>query len=88
MLACDYDATATLEFGPEPGRADDRESAPLPVRRKGVIMGYSLACRDVMPGCAATFNAETEDELLTQVGPHTAQTLTASRRSRLRCSTP
>ena len=35
-------------------------------------MGYSLACRDVMPGCAATFNAETEDELLTQVGPHAA----------------
>jgi predicted small metal-binding protein len=25
-----------------------------------------------MPGCAATFNAETEDELLAQVGPHAA----------------
>lgn len=35
-------------------------------------MGYSLACGDVMPGCAATFNAETEDELLAQVGPHAA----------------
>jgi predicted small metal-binding protein len=23
-----------------------------------------------MPGCTATFNAETEDELLAQVGPH------------------
>jgi predicted small metal-binding protein len=38
----------------------------------GIIMGYSLACGDVMPGCAATFNAETEDELLAQVGPHAA----------------
>ena len=35
-------------------------------------MGYSLACGDVMPGCAATFNAQTEDELLAQVGPHAA----------------
>jgi predicted small metal-binding protein len=25
-----------------------------------------------MPGCAATFSAETEDELLEQVGPHAA----------------
>lgn len=39
---------------------------------KGVIMGYSLACGDVMPGCAATFHGETEDELLAQVGPHAA----------------
>ncbi len=31
---------------------------------------YSLACGDVMPGCAATFQAETEEELLQQVGPH------------------
>ena len=37
-----------------------------------VIMGYSLACGDVMPGCAATFRADTEDELLAQVGPHAA----------------
>jgi predicted small metal-binding protein len=35
-------------------------------------MGYSLSCGDVMPGCAATFNAESEDELLAQVGPHAA----------------
>ncbi|MDF2732913.1 MAG: hypothetical protein K0S92_1546 [Desertimonas sp.] len=38
-----------------------------------VIMGYSLACGDVMPGCAATFSADTEDELLAQVGPHAAE---------------
>lgn len=38
-----------------------------------VIMSYSLACGDVMPGCAATFSAETEDELLAQVGPHAAE---------------
>ena len=35
-------------------------------------MGYKLACGDVMPGCRATFTAETENELLTQVGPHAA----------------
>jgi predicted small metal-binding protein len=35
-------------------------------------MGYSLACGDVMPGCAATFSAATEDELLAQIGPHAA----------------
>lgn len=35
-------------------------------------MGYSLACGDVMPGCAARFNAEAEDELLAQVAPHAA----------------
>jgi predicted small metal-binding protein len=33
-------------------------------------MPYSLACGDVMPGCAATFQAESEDELLAQVAPH------------------
>ena len=26
-----------------------------------------------MPGCAATFSAETEDDLLAQVGPHAAE---------------
>jgi predicted small metal-binding protein len=36
-------------------------------------MGYSLACGDVMPGCAATFSAETEDELLAKAGPHAAE---------------
>ena len=35
-------------------------------------MGYSLACGEVMPGCTATFNADTEDDLLAQVGPHAA----------------
>lgn len=36
-------------------------------------MGYSLACGDVMAGCTATFDADTEDELLAQVGPHAAE---------------
>jgi len=35
-------------------------------------MTYSLSCGDVMPGCAATFDAETEEELLAQVAPHAA----------------
>jgi predicted small metal-binding protein len=35
-------------------------------------MGYSLACGDVMPGCGASFSADTEDELLAQVAPHAA----------------
>jgi predicted small metal-binding protein len=35
-------------------------------------MGYSLACGDVMPGCDATFSAETEEGLLAQVAPHAA----------------
>jgi predicted small metal-binding protein len=36
-------------------------------------MPYSLSCGDVMPGCAATFQAESEEELLAQVGPHAAE---------------
>jgi len=36
-------------------------------------MTLSLSCGDVMPGCAATFSAETEDELLAQVGPPAAE---------------
>ena len=36
-------------------------------------MVHSLACGDVMPGCTATFSAETEEELLAQVGPHAAE---------------
>ncbi len=36
-------------------------------------MTHSLSCGDVMPGCDATFSAETEDELLAQVGPHAAE---------------
>jgi len=33
-------------------------------------MSYSIACGDVMPGCAATFSAETKDELVGQVVAH------------------
>ena len=36
-------------------------------------MPYALSCGDVMPGCAATFEAESEQELLAQVGPHAAE---------------
>lgn len=35
-------------------------------------MPYALSCGDVMPGCAATFEADSEDALLAQVGPHAA----------------
>ncbi len=33
-------------------------------------MSYSLACGDVMPGCAATFTADDKDELMGQVAAH------------------
>lgn len=36
-------------------------------------MPYSIACGDVMPGCAATFEADTEDDLLALVAPHAAE---------------
>jgi predicted small metal-binding protein len=36
-------------------------------------MPYSLACGDVMPGCATTFEADSEEELLQQVGPDAAE---------------
>ncbi len=36
-------------------------------------MAYELTCGDVMPGCDATFSAESEDELLAEVGPHAAE---------------
>jgi predicted small metal-binding protein len=36
-------------------------------------MPYALACGDVMPGCDATFEADSEEELIAQVGPHAAQ---------------
>ncbi len=36
-------------------------------------MPYALACGDVMPGCAATFEADSEADLLAQVGPHAAE---------------
>jgi len=30
----------------------------------------TLACGDIMAGCTQTFQAETEDEILAQAGPH------------------
>lgn len=33
-------------------------------------MGYEIACGDVMPGCPAHFEADSEDALLAQVGEH------------------
>ena len=36
-------------------------------------MGYSLACGDVMPGCAATFDTASKDELMAQVVAHAAE---------------
>ncbi len=35
-------------------------------------MPYSLSCGDVMPGCAARFEADSEGEMLQQVGAHAA----------------
>jgi predicted small metal-binding protein len=35
-------------------------------------MTFKLACGDVMPGCAAHFEADTQDELMQQVGAHAA----------------
>jgi predicted small metal-binding protein len=34
---------------------------------------YAIACGDVMPGCAARFEGDTEDEVLQQVGRHAAE---------------
>jgi predicted small metal-binding protein len=34
------------------------------------MMSFSLACGDVMPGCSAKFEADSEAELLAQVAPH------------------
>jgi predicted small metal-binding protein len=31
---------------------------------------YSLSCGDVMPGCAARFDADTEDGIFAQMAPH------------------
>ncbi len=36
-------------------------------------MPYALSCGDVMPGCDATFEADSEHDLLAQVGPHAAE---------------
>lgn len=33
-------------------------------------MTYEFACGDVMPGCAATFHAETKDELMGEIAQH------------------
>ncbi len=33
-------------------------------------MTYSIACGDVMPGCAARFESDDEDDLLGQVTEH------------------
>lgn len=38
----------------------------------GRTMSHSLSCGDVMPGCAATFEAETQDDLMQQVSKHAA----------------
>ena len=35
-------------------------------------MKYQLACGDVMPGCAQTFDAADQDTLLGQVAEHAA----------------
>ncbi|QIG41796.1 DUF1059 domain-containing protein [Nocardioides anomalus] len=35
-------------------------------------MTFKLACGDVMPGCAAHFEADTQGELMQQVGAHAA----------------
>lgn len=36
-------------------------------------MTKTLACGEIMDGCAATFSAETEDDLLAQAGKHAAE---------------
>ncbi len=33
----------------------------------------TLACGEIMPGCAARFEGETEDEVLAQAGRHAAE---------------
>ena len=33
----------------------------------------TLACGEIMPGCAARFESETEDEILAQAGRHVAE---------------
>lgn len=36
-------------------------------------MTFKLACGDVMPGCAARFEADSRDDLMQQVAAHAAQ---------------
>ncbi len=31
-----------------------------------------FACGDVVPGCSATFQGQTDDDILQQIGPHAA----------------
>ena len=50
-------------------------------------MSYKLACGDIMPGCDATFSADSEADLLEQAG-RTPLRLTGSRIHRRRSSTP
>lgn len=33
-------------------------------------MSYVMACSEVVPGCPATFEADTREELLAKVGAH------------------
>ena len=33
-------------------------------------MSFTLACGDVIPGCPATFTADTQEELMAQVAAH------------------
>jgi predicted small metal-binding protein len=33
----------------------------------------TLACGDIMPGCDATFQGQTEDEILAQAGRHAVE---------------
>jgi signal transduction histidine kinase/predicted small metal-binding protein len=42
----------------------------LPIHEGDRAMTYEFACGDVMPGCAATFEAAGEDELLSAVADH------------------
>lgn len=36
-------------------------------------MSYTLACGDIVEGCAATFEADSEDGVLAAAGPHAAE---------------
>jgi predicted small metal-binding protein len=33
-------------------------------------MSYNIACGDVMPGCSATFEADSQEELMGMVAQH------------------
>jgi predicted small metal-binding protein len=37
-----------------------------------VTVSFSFSCGDVLPGCAAHFDADTTDDLMTQVATHAA----------------